>query len=101
MSNIEELQSMSLEKFAEWLDEYGQFDNSPWMKWFNEKYCNKCEAIKCEVNQQFGANDLFIKQEVECSYCELEKKCRFFTDFNNVPSNIDIIKMWLIEEVEE
>lgn len=102
MTNIEALQAMSLEKLAEWLDEHGMFDNSPWSNWFNEKYCEKCEPITCKVTSaNIGITPLFQEQEIDCSYCELESKCRFFDHLDNAPDTTDIIKMWLSDEVEE
>ena len=40
MTNFQHLQSISIDELAKWLDEYGQFDNSPWSTWFAEKYCD-------------------------------------------------------------
>ena len=41
MTNIEKLRTMPLDEFSLWLDENGLFDNSPWMNWFDKKYCEK------------------------------------------------------------
>ena len=41
---------------------------------------------------------LLFKNETECSYCEIHKKCRYFPDMEEIPSNTDIIEMWLKEE---
>ena len=43
--------------------------------------------------------------DLECAFCELAdesgvKKCRFFPALDDVPNNLGIIKMWLIEEAE-
>lgn len=79
MNNFEKLKQMSVNEFAEWLDEYGNFDTSPWMKWFDETYCANCEII--------------ITHPI---YCELEKKCKFFPDMKEPPDTLEIIKMWLM-----
>lgn len=89
-TNFENLKEMSLDEFAEWLDKYGQFDGSPWMEWFTQNYCDKCESIKVTLPDNF----LHVKESV-CSYCELEHKCRFFLDMDHEPTNIETIKMWL------
>lgn len=103
MVNFERLQSMSIDEFAEWLDKNCMFDNSPWMNYFNEKYCEKCESIKCkytEADEKLGITPFSHSGEIECAYCELENKCRFFQELDDVPSNIEMIKMWLEKEAE-
>lgn len=78
---------------AEWLDQYGMFDNSPWMIWFDQQYCKNCEDVVCKYE-----ND---KKEFSCSYCELNDKCKFFPEYDEAPSNKEIIKMWLESESED
>ena len=107
MTNFKYIQDMSLEEFAEWLDKYGIFDASPWAEWFSEKYCDNCEAIKCkyeDTEKQLGFTPYRFGDysgDVECSYCELEGKCRFFMDLDEPPDNLTTIKMWLAENKEE
>lgn len=103
MNNFEKLHSMSIDELVKWLDQYGQFDNSPWSVWFNEKYCNNCESIKCRYAEAKERLDItpFYNGEIECAYCELEKKCRFFPELEDIPDNPEIIKMWLEMEVNE
>ena len=91
MNNFERLKAMSVEKLAEWLDENCQFDDSPWMKWFDEKYCQNCEPIMCHYE---GST-----REFSCAWCELNDKCKFFPDMNEAPDHKTIIKLWL--ELEE
>ena len=96
MTNFEKIKNMSLDEFAEWVDEHGMFDNTPWMKWFNENYCDKCESIfvKAEEAEKVLGIKPFYNEEYECAYCEVyENCCKFFPD--KCPSNKDIIKMWL------
>ena len=92
MTNYEHIKSMSIDKFSEWLDEYGQFDSSPWMSWFEQKYCKICPNVMCK-----SADDTRI---FPCSYCEVYDTCRFFQDLDEAPDNKMIIKMWLKSEVE-
>ena len=102
MTNFEHLKNMSIAELAEWLDVHGQFDTSPWQEWFSQVYCNKCEPIKCkyaDAEERFGFT-LLYSREIECSYCELEGRCKFFPDLDDIPSNIETIKMWLNKETE-
>ena len=99
MNNLEYLQNLSAEELAEWLDEHGQFDGAPWMDWFNKKYCSKCKPIKCKIEgTSLGITPLYPDREIECSYCELERKCKFFPEFDEAPDNKEIIKMWLLKK---
>lgn len=107
-TNFERLHSMTIDELAEWLDENGMFDNSPWLNSFNEKYCERCESIKCkyaDAEEKLEFSPLFPSGEIECAYCELAdengvKRCRFFPDLDYVPGNIEMIKMWLEEDAE-
>ena len=90
MTNYEYITHMSVDEMAEWLDKYGMFDSSPWMSWFDHKYCNNCETIMC--------HHIDSEYEFPCSWCELEGKCKFFPDLDEVPDNKMIIMMWLESE---
>ena len=92
MNNWAKLKNMSTEDLAEWLDQYGQFDNSPWITWFDQKYCKNCENIMCKYEDG--------EREFPCSYCEVYDTCKFFPDLDEVPGNKMIIKMWLETEIE-
>ena len=103
MTNFEHLQAMTIEELAAWLDEYGQFDSSPWMEWFSRIYCDKCESIKCkyaDAEEKLGVSPFSYGGEIDCAYCELEHKCRFFPDLTDTPSNKETIEMWLKEETK-
>lgn len=95
-----QFKSMSLEELAKWLDNHGQHDGSPWMSWFDENYCSKCESIKIkkENSKSVLGFELTFCDETACSYCELYKKCKYFQDKDETPNNADIIKMWLEEQ---
>ena len=96
MNNFEKIKNMSFEEFAEWLYEHGMVDNTPWTKWFNETYCDKCESIiiKAEEVEEVLGIKPFYNEEYNCDYCEVyEDCCKFFPE--GYPSNKDIIKMWL------
>ena len=92
MTGFEKFKSMNEEELASWIDKYGQFDNSPWMTWFDKLYCSNCESIICHYKDS--------SREFPCAWCELEHKCKFFPEMKETPDNKDMIKMWLQTEVE-
>lgn len=92
MTYFDILKSMDIHQFAEWLDENCRFDDSPWIAWWDAKYCKNCEPIMCCYK---GSN-----REFPCSWCEIEHNCKFFQNIDEVPNNKEIIKMWLESEVK-
>ena len=95
MNNFEKLKSLDMEQCAEWLDTNGMWDYSPWSQWFDSTYCKQCEPVEATVKDDFG------ERKCDFAWCELEHKCRYFTDREDVPDCKVIIKMWLEAEVEE
>lgn len=93
-TNFEKIKEMDIDQFTRWLDKYGQWDNSPWSKWFDSTYCRQRESVEATVEDDFG------KREFDFAWCELEHKCRYFADREDVPDCKEIIKMWLESEVE-
>lgn len=94
MTHFEEFKNMDIDALAEWLDEHGQFDNSPWTSWFDQKYCKNCEPVMCHYPNS--------THEFPCSWCELnDNKCKYFPELAQIPSNKETIKMWLQTEVKE
>ena len=89
-----------MDEIVDWITTYGQFDGSPWMKWFDDNYCKKCESLKVklseEAKKEFG---YVLSEEIECSYCELEHKCKFFQELNRDIDTKDIVKMWLEQDI--
>ena len=99
MNNYEQLISYSLEDLADWLVVNVQFDDSPWITWFDDNFCSKCEAIECAYSEYWNSNEEpYPKCTIKCAYCELEDKCKFFPEIQGIPSNKDIIVMWLKEK---
>jgi hypothetical protein len=101
---------MTAEELVDWLDEHGQFDQSPLSEWFDSKYCQNCESIKIkyeEAQEKLGFSPYsWYNIDTECAYCELSdecgvKRCRFFPDIEDIPDNKTIIKLWLEEEAHE
>ena len=100
MTRFEELKNMDVEALVEWICEHGQFDGSPWCKWWDENYCRKCDPVIChhtEAKEKFGFEP-FYEKDVECAYCEVNGKCRYFLDWDKQPDSKDIVKMWLMSE---
>ena len=93
MTQFEKFNLMDIDTLAEWICEHGEFDGSPWCKWFDETYCRKCEPVMCHYPNS--------KREFPCAWCELERKCKFFMNLNEQPDSKDVIKMWLESEVKE
>ena len=93
MTNYEKLTNKPIDEFAEWLDFYGNFDGSPWMKWFGKKYCDNCPGITCIV-------PALNNKEVECSFCELNHKCKFFEELERELETREIVKLWLEEQAD-
>lgn len=103
MNNFEKLQSMSIDELATWLDKNGIIDNSPWFEDFNSKYCANCESVMCkyeDVEKTLGFKPLIWDDEIECGYCEVYGKCRYFEDMDDVPDGVEMVKLWLEAEVE-
>ena len=111
MTNFSKIKSMTIDELAKWLDENGRFDYAPWSEWFSRAYCDKCESIKCrykDAEEKLGFTPYLYGSysgDLECAFCELAdetgvKRCRFFPELDDVPNNLEIIKMWLIEEAE-
>ena len=87
MRVIDKIKSMNIDELAEWLDVYGQFENSPWINQFNENYCSKCEPVKGRYEDS--------DRELDFSWCELHDKCKFFPNMDSAPDTKQMIKMWL------
>lgn len=98
MNNFKHLQSISIDQLVEFLDTNGNQD-AIWWKWFDEKYCDRCEPVMVYVDDDDGEN--VWKTECECSYCEEHNKCRFFPEIEDVPDSKETIKLWLEAEVED
>lgn len=104
MTRYDKFISASLDALAEWINEHGQFDDSPWMNWFDNTYCKKCESIILTHKEDFdklGLEKWYSSQTVECAYCGVYHKCKYFPQYNDVISNCDIIKLWLQQEIED
>lgn len=92
MKVYEILKNMSIDEIATYIDKYFDFDDAPYIQWWDENYCKKCPAEEVFVPA--------FNKKMECSWCELHcDKCKFFPDMVQMPDNKQIIKMWLESEV--
>lgn len=91
ITNFEKIKLMSIEELTDLLCKYDSFENPPWSTWWNTNYCQQCESVMAFVP--------YLNGEHECAWCEVNGRCRFFQELNEVPSLKDIIKMWLESEV--
>lgn len=91
MTRFAKIKLMDTEELSEWLDQQSQCGISPWIEWWDEHYCQKCESVMAFVP--------YLNGEHECSYCEVNHNCRFFPKMDEVPDDKEIIKMWLESEV--
>lgn len=104
MTKFESIKSKNIDELAEWIDTYVIFDDSLWMKWWDENYCQKCEVVAMpreEYARIVGWGHSDYRGGIVCGYCEVNGKCRYFQDMDNVPNNKEIIKMWLETEAED
>ena len=102
MNVFEKFITSDIDTLVMWFDKYSQVNDSHWMNWWDENYCDKCESIVLpteEYRSIFGCSS--YADTMTCGYCELKGKCKFFPDLDAVPDNKDIIKMWLESEVKE
>lgn len=92
MTVFEKFKSMNIDEFIEWLDKNGTTDYSPWVLWFDDKYCKKCQSEIAYIEE--------LDKECECAWCENHDDiCRYFPDINCIPDNKQVIWLWLESEV--
>ena len=96
MTNYNKIVSMHVDELAQWL---GSIEDAPWMTWFNESYCSRCESIKVskENAKELLGFDLLYKDETDCAYCEVYGECRYFREAGRFPNNAETIKLWLMQ----
>lgn len=93
MKMIEKIKSMNTYELADWLDEYIEVYSAPWTKWFDKNFCKKCYA---EI-----IHNAYTDRDMEYSWCKLNDKCKFFKELDDIPSDKQIIRMWLNSEVND
>lgn len=99
MTNFDKIKSMSIDELAKFIDEHAMYDDTPWMDWWDKNYCDKCEYVTVKFDDQEKVLGFCsYRDNIECAYCEVYNKCRYFPDLEEEPSMQDIIKMWLEAE---
>ena len=98
MNNFEKIKAMSIDQLIDWLDTNGHHD-AIWWKWFEEKYCDKCDTITTLI-PDYDGEETWLRPCV-CSYCEENDKCFFFQEMEDVPNSKETIKLWLEAEVSD
>lgn len=78
----------TIEEVAEWLNEHIAFDDTPWLRWWDNNYCKECMLEGEPTDWSHKA------------WCETNGNCKFFKDQKEIPSIKEIIKMWLESEAE-
>ena len=84
MTVFESIKSKDIDELVKWIDKHTTIDNSPYITWWDNNYCNKCMVE--------------IKDGHEYGWCELHNKCKYFQDMDSIPSCEQVIKMWLESE---
>lgn len=84
MNKFDGIMSMNIDELAEWLANNWLHDNNPSINWFDDKYCKKCEPV--------------IIDGYEYAWCEVNHKCRYFQDIDDIPDCTHMTKLWLESE---
>lgn len=98
MTVFEKFKSKNIDELAEWFDKHCKLDTAPWWDYWDKNYCSKCESEITYVPDL--SKDLNSDIKVECAWCELNDKCKFFKEMDKMPDEKEIIKMWLVNEYE-
>lgn len=103
MNNFEKIKQLTFDEFATLLFECC-VRPSLWETWFSEQYCDKCEPCiinAYEAKDKLGITILNTDATVKCAFCELAYKCKFFPEKNGVPTDKEVISMWLEAEAAD
>lgn len=92
MTIFEKIGTMDINEMAAWLDDLSIYDNTPWCSWFEDTYCKDCETLWKKVAGE--------ERWIPCGWCELNDRCKFFIEIDDIPGSEDIVKMWLEKEYE-
>lgn len=98
MTNFEMIKSKNIDEFIELFSEHFRYDNAPWWKYFDDNYCRGCKPVTTLVEST--NREIDEDKEMEYAWCELNHKCKFFQEMDEIPDEKQIIKMWLLSECE-
>lgn len=90
MTNYEKIKSMSKDELARFLDDVA-IDEAPWNKAFDEHFCKDCPAVKANMERPDGTPGI----EMSFAWCEVFGHCKFFSQLDDTPSHLDVLKWWL------
>ena len=90
MTRLDQIKNMNNDELVEFLSKLDNED-SPWNVMLNQR-CSYCPIFIV----QYEDEDDF-KHEV--AFCEKFNKCIYFPEVEGLPSTLDIVKLWLNEEV--
>ncbi len=90
MRVFDNIKSKDIDQFIDWIDENFAYDTAPYMCWFDNNYCKRCQAEK--------VYDVDYNKDMEYAWCEVTGKCKFFQDMSEAPNTKQIIKLWLESE---
>lgn len=98
MKWFEKIQNeMTVEELAQFLDSILAYDATPWSRYFQKEFCDKCEPI---LGTLPGSSD--PEKEHEFAPCELKNEdgthnnpCGYANCFP-----VELVKLWLNSEVE-
>lgn len=92
MTVFENIKTKNIDELVEWLDKFETHNDITWIRWWDGNYCNKCESETIYFEE--------LNREEECAWCETHDSCKFFDGIDGVPSNKQVIKMWLESEAK-
>ncbi len=95
MTQFEKFMAFDIDQLADWLNRYGNFDDSLWMQWWNSTYCKNCESLEVDYEDLDMQCYFGSQRKAKCAYCEIHPNCKYFPNLLDIPDNKEIIKMWL------
>lgn len=85
LTNYEYLKSLNEKDLATWLSTNVPNNDATWYRWFDEKYCGRCEN---EYNENSNMYD---------NYCRIYGHCKYLHEDGNSgrADDVNLIKEWL------
>lgn len=86
MNNYTKIKNMTFDEMVDFLDKIG-VDDTPWQNEFDDHYCRNCEPLQ--------VTPLGYHKAITVAWCELHGKCKYFPEYDETPSNKEVIRWWL------